>query len=194
MYKAEVPVAIIGAGPYGLSIAAHLRALRIPFRIFGEPMQSWREHMPRGMSLKSEGFASSLADPEDAFTLRKYCEGAGLPYKDVGYPVPLECFVAYGLEFQRRLVPDLERHEIKRLTRQPGGFALVTSTGEEFGARRVVVATGISHFGHVPASSRAIRPSSYPQLRAFAARALSRTSSRRTGSGVVGGRSRRAVA
>ncbi len=150
MYKTEVPVAIIGAGPYGLSIAAHLRALRIPFRIFGEPMQSWREHMPRGMSLKSEGFASSLADPQDSFTLAKYCESARLPYRDVGDPVPLERFVAYGLEFQRRMVPELERQEIRRLTLRQGGFALITSTGEELAARRVVVATGISHFGYVP--------------------------------------------
>jgi thioredoxin reductase len=150
VYKAEVPVAIIGAGPYGLSVAAHLRGLRIPFRIFGEPMRSWREHMPRGMSLKSEGFASSLADPEDSFTLRKYCEGARLPYRDVGDPVPLERFVAYGLEFQRRMVPELERQEIRRLSRRQGGFALITSTGEELAARRVVVATGITHFGYIP--------------------------------------------
>ena len=151
MFKTEVPVVIIGAGPYGLSIAAHLRAVRVPFRIFGEPMQSWRENMPRGMSLKSEGFASSLADADDSFTLGKYCEGAGLPYKDVGDPVPVERFVAYGLEFQRRFVPQLERHEIRRLTRQQGdGFALTTSTGEELTARRVVIATGIAHFGYIP--------------------------------------------
>ena len=178
MYKAEVPVAIIGAGPYGLSIAAHLRGLRIPFRIFGEPMQSWREHMPRGMSLKSEGFASSLAAPQDAFTLREYCEGAGLPYKDVGDPVPVERFVAYGMEFQRRLVPDLERHAIKRLTGQQGGFALLTSTGEELRARRVVVATGIAHYGYMPAelashpSELVSHSSAHSQLEHFRGRAV----------------------
>jgi cation diffusion facilitator CzcD-associated flavoprotein CzcO len=41
-------IAIIGAGPYGLSIAAHLRAAGLDFRIFGSPMQTWIEHMPRG--------------------------------------------------------------------------------------------------------------------------------------------------
>ncbi len=150
MHDSELPVVIIGAGPYGLSIAAHLRALRVPFRIFGEPMQSWREHMPRGMSLKSEGFASSLSDPDDSFTLGRFCESAGLPYKDVGEPVPLERFVSYGTEFQRRLVPQLERQRIERLDRRGSGYTLMTSTGEELSARCVVIATGISHFGYVP--------------------------------------------
>ena len=36
-------VAIIGAGPYGPSIAVHLRARGIEFRIFGSPMNSWRD-------------------------------------------------------------------------------------------------------------------------------------------------------
>jgi cation diffusion facilitator CzcD-associated flavoprotein CzcO len=55
-------VAIIGAGPYGLSIAAHLREAGLDFRNFRGPMQTWIEHMPQGMRLKSEGFGSSLYD------------------------------------------------------------------------------------------------------------------------------------
>ena len=63
MSASKVAVVVIGAGPYGLSIATHLRAQQLSFRIFGEPMASWRHHMPQGMSLKSEGFASDLYDP-----------------------------------------------------------------------------------------------------------------------------------
>src|ERR1700722_1558411 len=59
----SIDVAILGAGPYGLSVASHLRARGIDFRIFGRPMQSWRAHMPIGMHLKSEGFATNLSDP-----------------------------------------------------------------------------------------------------------------------------------
>ena len=47
-------VAIIGAGPYGLSLAAHLQGAAIPFRIFGSPMDSWRKLMPKGMLPKSD--------------------------------------------------------------------------------------------------------------------------------------------
>jgi thioredoxin reductase len=154
----ELPIAIIGAGPYGLSIAAYLRARRVSFRIFGEPMQSWRRHMPRGMLLKSEGFATAVYDPDDSFTLRRYCDSAGLPYKDIGEPVPVERYIAYGLEFQRRMVPELDRCEVTLLRKESQGFSLTLSSGEKLRARCVVVATGISHFAYLPAELEGFPP------------------------------------
>ncbi len=75
-------VAIIGAGPYGLSLAAHLAAANVNVRVFGQPMQFWRTNMPKGMVLKSEGFASNLWDPDGALTLKDFCAIRGLPYKE----------------------------------------------------------------------------------------------------------------
>jgi thioredoxin reductase len=147
---ADLDAAIIGAGPYGLSIAAHLRALGISFAIFGEPMLSWRNHMPSGMFLKSEGFASSLYDPKGSFTLRHYCAERGLPYRDIGLPVPVETFVDYGLAFQARFVPELTRTQVKLLTKSAQGFEITTTDGQTVRARRAVVAAGITHFGYLP--------------------------------------------
>ena len=155
MHATDLPVAIIGAGPYGLSIAAHLRGRGIPFRIFGEPMQSWREHMPAGMLLKSEGFASNICDPDDEFTLGRFCAGAGIAYADVAEPVRLETFTAYGLEFQRRFAPGLERTQVTAVTRAPGGFALTTAAGEMLRSSRLIIAAGISHFSYIPPVLRA---------------------------------------
>jgi len=146
----NVEVAIIGAGPYGLSIAAHLRPRNVSFRIFGSPMSSWRNRMARGTLLKSFGFASSLYDPGSTFTLRHFCRERGLTYSDTIDPVSIEHFIAYGLEFQRRFVPDLEQTDIVFLTPSPHGFTLTTQTGETVHARRVVIAVGITHFSHVP--------------------------------------------
>lgn len=143
-------IVVIGAGPYGLSIAAHLRKSRLKSRIFGTPMQSWRDGMPKGMLLKSEGFASSLYDPDSAFPLRKYCREKDIPYADVGLPVPLELFVAYGKEFQQRLVPHLEQTNIRSVRALPDGFVLDTETGETIEARKVIVATGITYFPFLP--------------------------------------------
>jgi len=153
-------VVIIGAGPYGLSIAAHLTTGKLKSRIFGPPMQSWSSHMPQGMKLKSEGFASSLYDPNSTFPLRQYCKENNLPYQDVGLPVPLETFVAYGLEFQRRLVPHLENTDIVSIQKSPSGFALQTASGETLQARNVVIATGITHFAQTPPVLAAL-PTSY---------------------------------
>jgi thioredoxin reductase len=150
MAREVIDVAIIGAGPYGLSIAAHLRARNAAFRIFGTPMSSWRNHMAAGTLLKSFGFASSLYDPGSAFTLAHFCKEQGLPYSDVIDPVSLETFIAYGLEFQRRFVPNLEQTDITSVTRSPEGFALTAQTGEIVLARRVIVAVGITHFGYIP--------------------------------------------
>jgi thioredoxin reductase len=112
--------------------------------------------MPRKMRLKSEGFASSLYDPGCQFTLRDYCEEHGLPYADTGNPVPLETFVSYGLAFQKKFVPNLEEKLIVSLSQCPAGFALRLEDGERVLARKVVVAVGITHFGHVPEVLRAL--------------------------------------
>jgi thioredoxin reductase len=146
----NVDTVIIGAGPYGLSIAAHLSKSRLTFRIFGFPMQSWRSHMPKGMLLKSEGFASSLYDPDSSFTLRHYCEEMKLSHYDLGNPVPLEVFSAYGLEFQKRLVPTLEQTDIASVSRTSAGFELETADGQIVHAHTVIVATGITHFSYLP--------------------------------------------
>src|SRR5215475_52401 len=145
-------VAIIGAGPYGLSIAAHLSHLSVPFRIFGKPMDSWLTGMPHGMLLKSEGFASSIYHPDGSLTLDQYCREKRLPYADIGLPVPLETFCEYGLAFQQRFVSMLEQKLAKALNRSPSGFTLTLDSGESVAARRVVVAVGISHFSYVPSS------------------------------------------
>jgi cation diffusion facilitator CzcD-associated flavoprotein CzcO len=145
-----VDLVIIGAGPYGLSIAAHLRKTKLTFRIFGRPMQSWSQQMPKGMMLKSDGFASSLYDPDSSFTLRHYCQEVGHPYADVGLPVPLQIFADYGLEFQKRLVPTLEETDVTLVSRTSTGFELKTADGQTVQARRVIVAAGITHFGYLP--------------------------------------------
>jgi thioredoxin reductase len=142
--------AIIGAGPYGLSIAAHLRSRGIPFRIFGRPMDSWLQHMPKGMMLKSDGFASDIYDPERTFTLRQFCAERGLQYADTGLPVHLDTFGAYGLAFRDRMVPELEDKLVTSVDRLPNGFRLQLEDGETFQAQRVVIAVGITHFEYVP--------------------------------------------
>jgi cation diffusion facilitator CzcD-associated flavoprotein CzcO len=102
------------------------------------------------MLLKSDGFASSLSDPKSVFTLRDYCAERNLPYADVGIPVPLATFISYGLEFQKRFVPQLEQTNIRSIQRIDGGFQLQTMLGETLQARKVVVAVGITHFGYLP--------------------------------------------
>ena len=114
----SVAVAIVGAGPYGLSIAAHLSAQGIEAAVFGAPMDSWRSGMPSGMRLKSEGFATNLSDPAGRFTLKAFCAGEGISYADIGVPVAVETFAAYGLAFQERFVPRLDNRFVRKIARR----------------------------------------------------------------------------
>jgi thioredoxin reductase len=153
-----INVAIIGCGPYGLSLGAHLKGRGINFRIFGKPMDTWLTQMPQEMRLKSEGFASSLFDPNAAFTLKEYCRLGSLPYADTGLPVPLKTFASYGLEFQRRMVPEVEQKLVTSLRRTSTGFEIGLEGGELAAAKEVVVAVGISHFQYVPPILAALPP------------------------------------
>jgi hypothetical protein len=148
----------VGAGPYGLSIGAHLRSERLDFRIFGSPMHNWVTQMPKGMFLKSEGFASDLYDPRASFALGRYCEEQGIPYTDIGLPVHLETFVAYGLSFQKRFAPELENKVLVALYRHPSGFLLQFEDGNSVIARRVILAVGLSYFQRFPAQLANLPP------------------------------------
>jgi FAD-dependent urate hydroxylase len=145
-----VDVAIVGAGPYGLSLAAHLRAAGVSYRQFGRPMHLWRAQMPRGMFLKSQGFASNLSDPGGARTLAAFCRATGRAYADYGLPVPLDDFVAYGDWFAGTLASGLEQTLVTGLTGRGDQFELSLADGRTATARRVVLATGVEHFAHMP--------------------------------------------
>src|SRR6185437_3817258 len=171
-----IDVAIVGAGPYGLSIAAHLRAANVSFRIFGQPMNSWTAHMPRDMLLKSAGFASNLSDPQGDLTLAKFCLERGIPYSDSTIPISRETFAAYGTCFQERFVPEVERRLLVALDRGATGFWLRFDDGELVVARRVILAVGVSSFPHVPPELRHLpaeflsHSSQHSDLQSFAGR------------------------
>src|SRR5262245_59751023 len=104
MTAPRVPIAIIGAGPYGLSIAAHLRGRGVDFRIFGSPMGYWLD-MPEAMALKSEAFETNISAPAPGYGFVEYRRKRGLSTEQ---PIDAGDFNEYALWAQRSLVPDVE--------------------------------------------------------------------------------------
>ncbi len=147
----QTRVCIIGAGPYGLAIAAHLRHVGVDFRIFGSTMQRWLTQMPKAMLLKSEGCASGLPDPEGRYGLPQFCSAEGLPFVEYGSPLSRETFASYALSFQKKFVPQVEDVMVSAVRTTDAGFEVSLSTGETFRSAQVVVATGMDRMEHVPA-------------------------------------------
>jgi cation diffusion facilitator CzcD-associated flavoprotein CzcO len=169
-----VDVAIVGAGPYGLSIASHLRAAGVNYRQFGEPMRLWSSTMPKGMCLKSQGFASNLDDPAGKYTLEAFCAETGRPYASYGLPVALGIFVAYGRWFQAKAGLEVDEVLVTGLSRRGnGGFELTLSDASRVHASRVVIAIGVEAFAYLAEplaslpSSVCSHPSAHDDLSKF---------------------------
>ncbi len=144
----DCDVAIIGAGPYGLSAGVHLKAKGLAVQVFGEPMEFWAKKMPEGMLLRSPRVASNLSDPNRAFTLEAY-ETASK--REPRAPLPLDTFVDYGKWFRLQLGSDLDQRTVLRIDRDQSGFRITLQDGKEIRSSRVVIAAGVGPFKRKPA-------------------------------------------
>ncbi|RPE37393.1 cation diffusion facilitator CzcD-associated flavoprotein CzcO [Streptomyces sp. Ag109_O5-1] len=154
------PVVVIGAGPYGLSVAAHLRAAGLPVRVFGEVMGSWRHAMATGMFLKSTPAATDLSAPEPGGRLADFRREHGEPELTELTPIPCDVFVRYGQWFQKRYVGEVEPTRVTAVERPESGsgFVVRLDDGKEMAASAVVVATGLNGLAHVPDELRQLAP------------------------------------
>ncbi len=142
----ESTLVVIGAGPYGLSVTAYLKARGIPTRIVGKPMEFWKK-MPPGMCLKSSWSSLNIFEPTNTHTLNRFSKTHGIPRQE---PVPLKVFLQYCHWFQQEVVPDIDSRYVKFLTRDGKGFHLDLADGRSIKASRVVVASGIASFAYIP--------------------------------------------
>lgn len=147
-------VAVVGAGPYGLSVAAHL-APRSRVRVFGRAMQTWREYMPPDMLLRSEWDHTNLSAPGGNGSLNHWISTTAEHKVD---PLPLPMFLRYADWFIDRFVPEIDTAKIERIEPRGCGYTIHTEDGRVLAARKVVVATGVTPFPHVPAVFRGVDP------------------------------------
>ncbi len=145
--KATSDVVVVGAGPYGLSAAAHLNACGVNVRVFGETMSFWDRNMPEGMCLRSPWEASQLSDPARSLTIDAFQTATGVR---LSRPIPIGRFVAYGRWFQSRAVPNLEQRKVVEIEKSTAGFGVVLADGEVVRCGRVVIAGGIGPFAVRP--------------------------------------------
>ncbi|KAA2267041.1 SidA/IucD/PvdA family monooxygenase [Solihabitans fulvus] len=150
-----VPLVIIGAGPYGLALSAQCKHLGVEHVVFGSPMSLWRDHMPRGMVLRSH--ADWHLDPLEEYTLERYAVESGLDRSEPD-PIPLSHYLAYAEWFQQRRGLTADRREVTRLDAAGSGFAVTLDDDSVVDADQVVVATGLGACPHVPDELAAALP------------------------------------
>lgn len=150
----DTDVVIVGAGPYGLSLAAHLRARRVNFRIFGEPMRFWRD-LPDGINLKSPATSTNVFIPERGHTFPEWCRQRNLEDYE---PCSMASFADYGLWMQRRFVPEIESVKVVNISRDGEVFRIAAENGATVKAKHVVVATGLSCLASTPGFLQHLQP------------------------------------
>jgi lysine/ornithine N-monooxygenase len=141
----RLDIAVVGAGPYGLSVAAHLVGRNV--RTFGAPMETWRTRMPPYMFLRSDWQETSLAAPGNLGSIDRWARVSGEEREE---PIPLQKFLRYAEWFRGTFAPDGDPADVAAVERGDDGYHLTTTAGDEFAARQVVVAVGAVPFAYAP--------------------------------------------
>jgi lysine/ornithine N-monooxygenase len=151
----QVQLLVIGAGPYGLSIAALARKRGIGCVVLGRPMGFWRENMPAGMFLRSG--PDWHLDAATVHTLQAFLEEQGIR-PDEADPIPIGVFLDYADWFKRAKGIDVREEFVDTLAKTDGGFEATLQSGERIRADAVVASPGIRHYASVPGWAPSLPP------------------------------------
>jgi cation diffusion facilitator CzcD-associated flavoprotein CzcO len=153
----ETNLLIVGAGPFGLAVAAQATHDRLKHLIIGKPMEFWRRNMPEGMFLRSA--CDWHLDPQNTDTIESYLQSQGKTSQDVE-PLSLAFYLSYADWFQKQKNIQPLPLYIQRLDRSPANnhFVATTLEGELINAQKVVLAPGFRHFAHLPDELKAKLP------------------------------------
>lgn len=138
---------VIGAGPYGLTLAAHARRHGIATVTVGSPMGFWRDHMPADMFLRSGPDWHLDVAGEHTFTA--FLAERHVAPVDVD-PIPISLYLDYADWFTAEKRVPVDDVRVERLVGAADGWLAELNDGEQIQADAVVSATGIAHFAALP--------------------------------------------
>lgn len=147
---------IIGAGPFGLALAAEADRRGIDHVVVGRPMEFWKRNMPAGMFLRS-GCDWHL-DPAGEYTVERYLATRHQTPADVE-PLSLPFYLGYTAWLQDRAHIEVVPAYVERLyaagsaDRRPAEdirFVAVLDDGTRVLASHVAMAVGFRYFTNQP--------------------------------------------
>jgi FAD-dependent urate hydroxylase len=142
-----VALLVVGAGPYGVAVAAQAIERGVETVVVGRPMSFWTDHMPEGMFLRS-GIDWHL-DASGVDTFEAFIEDSGLSSAQID-PVPIDLFRQYAAWFQSQKHLSVRDRHVSRLDRNEDAFVASLDDGTQIAADVVVVAPGAAYFRQFP--------------------------------------------
>jgi cation diffusion facilitator CzcD-associated flavoprotein CzcO len=145
--ESSTDLLIIGAGPFGLALAAFAQENNINHQVVGVPMGFWRDHMPDGMLLRST--CDWSLDPMGIHTIDAYLSKLGKQCAEVE-PLSRGFYLDYARWFQEQKAIESEDWTVSSLISDGAELVAAFADGRRIRSRNVVLAIGFSNFYHVP--------------------------------------------
>jgi cation diffusion facilitator CzcD-associated flavoprotein CzcO len=142
-----VALLVVGAGPYGMAVAAQAIERGVDTVVVGHPMSFWTDHMPEGMFLRS-GTDWHL-DASGVDTFEAFIEDSGLSSASID-PLPIGVFLRYAAWFQTQKHVSVAHRLVSRLERNDDAFVASLDDGSQIAAEVVVAAPGTAYFRQFP--------------------------------------------
>lgn len=146
----HLPLLIIGAGPFGLSLSAYARGRNIDHVVVGKAMDFWKSHMPQNMYLRSD--CDWHYDPFNEDTIEQYLETLNLKPADVE-PLALDFYLGYCEWFQQQKGIKAEPAWVQQLNYVPDSspyYKAILQDGRTLTATNVALALGFRYFKNIP--------------------------------------------
>ncbi|HYK73160.1 MAG TPA: NAD(P)-binding domain-containing protein [Pseudoneobacillus sp.] len=140
-------VIIIGSGPFGISLGAHAVANQLTYKLFGYPMDFWKNQMPQDMFIRTPHEFVSFSDSNDELTVQHFSEETGT---ELVTPLPRPIFVEYANWFAKKAGIEFTPELVTKVVHKEGYYEVTSENGDTFTAKNIVVATGVQHYKFLP--------------------------------------------
>ena len=145
--ESHTDLLIVGAGPFGLAIAAYAQQYGIRHQLVGTAMGFWRDNMPEGMLLRST--CDWSLDPLDDYSIDAYLNSLGKQCREVA-PLSRNFYLDYARWFQQGRALQSDEIKVVSLIAEGDRFIALTDSGGRIYGKNVVVAVGFEAFAHSP--------------------------------------------
>ena len=145
--RESTPLLLVGAGPFGLSMAAYLKHKNVEHLHVGSSMDYWKNNMPKKMYLRSA--CDWHLDPFNENTILQYLETKQLKQADVE-PLALDFYLGYTDWFQEQQKISPLEVWINRLDHEENHFNVFFNDGKTIQAEKVILAVGLRYFKNFP--------------------------------------------